>query len=185
MSNPSDLDDIDLPDGLPEEVTVPHALAKAEALQAAKASPPAKASQPVQPAQKKSAAEPVAPEPDKDAARAARQAAREAAREARRRAWREIAESWLSILVAGMVLTIVFAAGVLYGIVLSGHAGLYPVLLASPAAVVLAPLEAPAGVVLLLLASLYAFLRGKTAESATLWNLLGWLLLALFLAGVA
>lgn len=98
--------------------------------------------------------------------------------------WSTVSEQWKPITAAAMVLTFVFGAGVLYGIVLSGHAGLYPYLLASPAAVVLAPLEAPAGVILLLFAAIFCFLKGRDTDNPSLWNLTGWLLLAGFVAGV-
>ena len=168
MSKLDDLDEaLDLPDDVLESqqpIVTPHVMQK-QAPEKPKKAVAAPAPKPDKPAE----TTPGPEKPDKPA----------------KKPWKlSVSEHWKPVTVAAMVLTVVFALGVLYGIVLSGHVGLYPYLLASPAAVVLSPLEAPAGVVLLLFASIFVFLRGRDAENPTLWNLAGWLLLALFLAGV-
>lgn len=167
MSKLDDLDEgLDLPDDVLESqqpVVVPHVMQK-------------------QPQKVPSA---PAPKPDKEPDKPVSAEVAPVTEKPARKPWKlSVSENWKPVTVAAMVLTVVFALGVLYGIVLSGHVGLYPYLLSSPAAVVLSPLEAPAGVVLLLFASIFAFLRGKDAENPTMWNIAGWLLLLLFVAGM-
>lgn len=166
MSGLDDLDEeIDLPDADDTPVVVPHVLQKQTQQNARTAAVQ-------EPSQKAGMKKPET----KETATAPKV----------KRAWLgKTPEHWKPITVAAMVMVVIFALGVLYGIVLSGHAGLYPYLLSSPAAVVLSPLEAPAGVVLLLFAAIFCFLKGRDTENPSLWNLAGWLLLTGFVAGIA
>ena len=97
-------------------------------------------------------------------------------------------KTWaIPLLSAAAVLLLIFSLGVVFGVLLS-H-GSTPVIahIATvahlPGGILLAPLLAPAGVVLLLLAALYAWARGQEQQSS-MWNLLGWMFIALFVLGI-
>ncbi|MBU2834791.1 hypothetical protein HF673_03070 [Acidithiobacillus thiooxidans] len=111
-----------------------------------------------------------------------------------------IQETWIPILLAAIAILLVFASGVVFGMVLTQTAAMQPVKAMLPArawlpvlaltergsaAALLAPLVAPTGVILFLLAAIYAFLRSRSSGNhQSLWALMGWILLALFLAGI-
>lgn len=97
-------------------------------------------------------------------------------------------KTWaVPLLAASAVLLLMFSLGVVFGVLLS-H-GATPVIahIATvahlPGGILLAPLLAPAGVLLFLLGALYCWAAGYEQKSGA-WNLLGWVLIALFIMGI-
>lgn len=97
-------------------------------------------------------------------------------------------KTWaIPLLAASAVLLLMFALGVVFGVLLSHGTTPFIAHVATvarlPVGILLAPLLAPAGVLLFLLAALYCWAKGHEQKSGV-WNLAGWVLIALFIMGI-